>query len=47
MEEFGKIYPEIVKNPAMYIVEQPELKEILNKLKRNKKQIFLTANTHV
>lgn len=43
---YGKFFPEIVKNPLKYIQHQPSLRESLTKLKAAGKRMFLATNSH-
>jgi len=43
---YGRFFPEIVKNPLKYIQAQPSLRESLIKLKRAGKKLFLATNSH-
>lgn len=43
---YGNFFPEMYKNPLKYIIPQPELREILQKLKDQGKFVFLGTNSH-
>ena len=43
---YGKVFPEIVKNPDTYICKA-SVAETLKTLKANQKALFLTSNLHI
>lgn len=43
---YGTYFPALFKNPEKYIQPQPELREVLRKLRAQKKFLFLCTNSH-
>lgn len=43
---YGLYFPEVWKNPTKYIIPQPEMRDVLAKLRQQGKFIFLATNSH-
>jgi hypothetical protein len=46
IQDYGKFFPEVLRNPEKYIQPQPELFSILSELKSKGKKLFLATNSH-
>ena len=46
MHNYGEYFPELIKNPQKYIIAQPELREVFQKMRDQGKFIFLGTNAH-
>ena len=44
--DWGLYFPTVFKNPTKYIIPQPEMRDVLAKLRKEGKFIFLATNSH-
>jgi hypothetical protein len=44
---YGRFFPELCKDPSKFVQKQPELKEVLLKLRAKGKKLFMATNAHV
>lgn len=47
IHSFGNYFPHFSQNVQMYVEPQPELREVMNKLRSHGKKVFLATNSHV
>ena len=43
---YGRFFPEMFANPTKYIVQQPEMREVIQKLRDQGKVLFVGTNSH-
>jgi hypothetical protein len=47
LNEFGKLYPKLLKTPEKYIKLQPELTIVLKKIRSHGVKLFVVTDSHI